>query len=117
MKQKAEAWLNDKSHEYCITKSAIELDEWCLEDAKRFFNAVPSIAADFAESVLSAHAASTDRLREAFKLLQVDNHYWSVRGCSTCQSISDAMGEAFGCILYAQQRQSTAMSALEETKQ
>jgi hypothetical protein len=40
-------------------------------------------------------------LREAVKVLGVDMHVASTRPCSTCQALSAALGEPFGCNRYA----------------
>ena len=38
----------------------------------------------------------------ALKLIQGDPHQWSNRGCQTCRTISNIIGESFGCVLYAE---------------
>ncbi len=41
-------------------------------------------------------------LREALKLVSKDMHHTSNRPCSTCQTVTNALGEPFGCVAYAQ---------------
>ena len=40
-------------------------------------------------------------LRESVKALSRDMHTTSSRPCSTCQAVSAALGESFGCVVYA----------------
>jgi hypothetical protein len=41
-----------------------------------------------------------ESLKLALQLLQEDNHYWSTRPCSTCQTISKILEKPFGCLEY-----------------
>lgn len=42
-------------------------------------------------------------------LLYRDPHSWSTRGCPTCRTITDLIGQDFGCIRYAKEhRKKTA---------
>lgn len=43
-------------------------------------------------------------LNSVTSLIQKDPHVWSARPCSTCQTITGIVGQSFGCVLYAQQR-------------
>ena len=43
---------------------------------------------------------SETRLREAIIALDYDPHNYSKRGCPTCERLTDALGEPFGCIRY-----------------
>ena len=39
-----------------------------------------------------------EELLKALNKLEIDNHYWSTRPCSTCQGITDLIGKPFGCV-------------------
>jgi UDP-N-acetylglucosamine transferase subunit ALG13 len=43
-------------------------------------------------------------LREALKLVSADMHCASSRPCSTCQTVSAALGEPFGCLAFQAKR-------------
>lgn len=46
-------------------------------------------------------------LYEAVKLVSKDMHTASNRPCSTCQTVTNAIGEPFGCVAFAQRRTKT----------
>ena len=46
---------------------------------------------------LKQQLEAKDKVIEAFLKLDIDNHYWGVRPCPTCQKIAELLGKQFGC--------------------
>lgn len=42
------------------------------------------------------------------RMLQYDNHTWSTRPCSTCDTISHIVGRPFGCYVYRKEIEARA---------
>ena len=51
-------------------------------------------------SQLDEMGDENDRLRGALRRVSGDMHNTSRRPCSTCQAVTDVLGEPFGCIEY-----------------
>lgn len=49
-----------------------------------------------------AWSVKDSALREAIRVLSKDMHTASTRPCSTCQLVSNALGEPFGCVARAE---------------
>ena len=49
---------------------------------------------------LTIKAAASVIAKATLGLFVADQHRWSTRPCITCQSISDMIGEPFGCIKF-----------------
>ena len=55
---------------------------------------------ELADRELTIKAAALVIAKAALKLFVADQHCWSTRPCTTCRSISDMIGEPFGCIKF-----------------
>ena len=53
-----------------------------------------------ADRELTIKAASSVIAKAALELFVSDQHRWSTRPCATCRSISNMIGEPFGCIKF-----------------
>ena len=47
---------------------------------------------------LAAQMVEIERLQEALRELEIDNHDWQKRPCPTCRNISKVLGRDFGCV-------------------
>lgn len=45
-----------------------------------------------------------EMIKAAMDTLYKDNHYWSSRGCPTCDSISKMLGFSIGCARFREER-------------
>ena len=54
-----------------------------------------------ADRALSLQAHTKAFMRPIADLLYADSHYWSARPCPTCRTITQLIGEPFGCIRFA----------------
>ena len=65
-----------------------------------FSNGEPSEKDELVQEIVNGVLAGlkpNPLLDEALAALEVDNHNWSERPCSTCRAITTALGRPFGC--------------------
>lgn len=56
------------------------------------------------DEVLSLLKERPSAVVESLRVLNEDNHSYSMRPCATCKTISAALGEPFGCYYYQKKR-------------